>query len=119
MRIFRLKCKIQRIIGGTLAGINRRSPFPLYLFKPRGDGNLDDRVVFCDLLSSRVRDYKGSARRSDRRHTRCLWRTLGSLFSIRSVSRMIPPQSLTMMSLYYAFNRGYRAHPDATHVGSL
>ena len=26
-------------------------------------------------------------------------------------SRMIPPQSLTMMSLYYAFNRGYRAHP--------
>ena len=26
-------------------------------------------------------------------------------------SRPIPPQSLTMMSLYYAFNRGYRAHP--------
>ncbi len=26
-------------------------------------------------------------------------------------SRKIPPQSLTMMSLYYAFNRGYRAHP--------
>ena len=26
-------------------------------------------------------------------------------------SRAIPPQSLTMMSLYYAFNRGYRAHP--------
>lgn len=26
-------------------------------------------------------------------------------------SRMIPPRSLTMMSLYYAFNRGYRAHP--------
>lgn len=26
-------------------------------------------------------------------------------------SRAIPPRSLTMMSLYYAFNRGYRAHP--------
>lgn len=26
-------------------------------------------------------------------------------------SRQIPAQSLTMMSLYYAFNRGYRAHP--------
>ena len=26
-------------------------------------------------------------------------------------SRPIPPRSLTMMSLYYAFNRGYRAHP--------
>ena len=26
-------------------------------------------------------------------------------------SRRIPPPSLTMMSLYYAFNRGYRAHP--------
>ena len=26
-------------------------------------------------------------------------------------SRAIPPQSLTMMSLYYVFNRGYRAHP--------
>lgn len=26
-------------------------------------------------------------------------------------SRMIPPPSLTMMSLFYAFNRGYRAHP--------
>ena len=26
-------------------------------------------------------------------------------------SRKILPQSLTMMSLYYAFNRGYRAHP--------
>ena len=26
-------------------------------------------------------------------------------------SRRIPPPSLTMMSLFYAFNRGYRAHP--------
>ena len=26
-------------------------------------------------------------------------------------SRMISPQNLTMMSLYFAFNRGYRAHP--------
>ena len=26
-------------------------------------------------------------------------------------SRRIPPSSLTMMSLYFAFNRGYRAHP--------
>ncbi len=26
-------------------------------------------------------------------------------------SRPIPPPSLTMMSLFYAFNRGYRAHP--------
>ena len=26
-------------------------------------------------------------------------------------SRMIPPQSLTVLSLYFAFNRGYRAHP--------
>lgn len=26
-------------------------------------------------------------------------------------SRHIPPPSLTMMSLFYAFNRGYRAHP--------
>ncbi len=26
-------------------------------------------------------------------------------------SRRIPPSSLTVMSLYYAFNRGYRAHP--------
>ena len=26
-------------------------------------------------------------------------------------SRTIPPQSLTVLSLYFAFNRGYRAHP--------
>ena len=26
-------------------------------------------------------------------------------------SRPIPPQSLTVLSLYFAFNRGYRAHP--------
>ena len=26
-------------------------------------------------------------------------------------SRMIPPQSLTVLSMYFAFNRGYRAHP--------
>ena len=34
-------------------------------------------------------------------------------------SRMIPPPSLTMMSLYFAFNRGVPRPSDASYIGGF